>query len=406
MRIIHTADWHLCDWLRQVNRTADLQARVEVVAGLCEEHRADVLLIAGDLFSNDVLVRLEHVTDALLHLHRAFASFFDRGGTILAVTGNHDVDERIEFLRASMRLAAPVAGSRQFVPGRAYLLNRPYFGTLQTRAGERAQFVLIPYPTASRYAEEGDQFRSKDEENRVLQGRVAQEIQAAGLHPEFDRTLPTVLAAHLHVRGAEVHSLYKLTERDDVVFDTGFLPTAWAYVGLGHVHKPQCLAGMSHVRYPGSLDRLDFSERGDEKGVVLLDLGPTGLRGEPVRVPVAATPLLDLTIADPGAELPTLAQRYPERETAVVRVSVSHDPAGPSRHEITQALRRLFPRLAELAWIKPDSPAGGVSAGGFTPHADYRASIRDYLARELEGDADRDDVLRLAERFLPAEAAS
>jgi exonuclease SbcD len=404
MRIIHTADWHLCDWLRQVNRTTDLQARVEIVASLCEEHRADALLIAGDLFSEQAAV--EDMTQALTHLHRTFAPFFDRGGTILAVTGNHDREARIEMLRAGMRLAAPAAGSRQFLPGRMYLLNRPYFGTLRSPGGERAQFVLIPYPTASRYAEEGDQFRSKDEENRVLQGRVAQEIQSAGAHPEFDRTLPTILAAHLHVRGSDVHSLYKLTERDDVVFDTGFLPTAWAYLGLGHVHKPQCLAGMSHVRYPGSLDRLDFAECGDEKGVVLLDLGPTGLRGDPVWLPVAATPMFDLTVTDPSAELPALAQLYPDRESAVVRVRVTHDPAGASRHELTQELRRLFPRLADLTWIKPDSTAGGAAAGGFTPHGDYRATIRDFLARSLEGDPVKDDVLLLAERFLPPEAAS
>ena len=38
------------------------------------------------------------------------------------------------------------------------------------------------------------------------------------------KTLPTILAAHLHVCGSEIHTLYKLTERDDVVFATGFLP--------------------------------------------------------------------------------------------------------------------------------------------------------------------------------------
>ena len=56
MRIIHTADWHLCEWLGKVNRTDDLKARVEVVAALCEDHAADVLLIAGDLFSEQATV--------------------------------------------------------------------------------------------------------------------------------------------------------------------------------------------------------------------------------------------------------------------------------------------------------------------------------------------------------------
>ncbi|MFN4261703.1 MAG: exonuclease SbcCD subunit D [Gemmataceae bacterium] len=404
MRIIHTADWHLCDWLRQVNRTDDLTARVEVVAGLCEEHRADALLIAGDLFSEQASV--EDMTQALTHLHKTFASFFDRGGTILAVTGNHDKDARIEMLRAGMRLAAPAAGSRQFLSGRMYLLNRPYFGTLQTRAGDRAQFVMIPYPTVSRYAEHDDEFRSKDEENRVLQGRVAQEMQIAAGHGEFDQTLPTVLAAHLHIRGAEVHSLYKLTERDDVVFDTGFLPTAWAYIGLGHIHKPQCLGGMPHVRYPGSLDRLDFGERGDDKGVVLLDLGPSGLRCEPAWIPIPATPMHDVTVTDAAAELPALAGQYPDRETAIVRIRVTHNLAGPSRHAITQELRRLFPRYADITWIKPDALARDSTASGFKPQADYRTTIRDFLTRELDGDADKEDVLTLAEQFLTAEAAS
>jgi exonuclease SbcD len=403
MRIIHTADWHLCDWLRHVNRTADLRSRVEIVAGLCEEHRADALLIAGDLFSEQASV--EDMTQALTHLYEVFAPFFARGGMILAVTGNHDKEARIEMLRAGMRLAAPAVSSRRFLPGRMYLLNRPYFGTFETAAGDRVQVVLIPYPTASRYAEQGDEFRSKDEENRVLHGRVAAEIRIAGAHPEFDQTLPTVLAAHLHVRGSEIHSLYKLTERDDVVFDTGFLPTTWSYIGLGHIHKPQCLGGMQHVRYPGSLDRLDFAERGDDKGVVLLDLGQTGLRCEPVWLPIAATPMHDVTITDAAAELPALAERYPDRETAVVRVRVTHNSAGPSRHEITQELRRLFPRHAEITLIKPESSAGGATAGGLRPQADYRATIRDFLKRSLDGDPDKEEVLLLAERFLTSEDA-
>ncbi len=310
------------------------------------------------------------------------------------------------MLRAGMRLAAPAVGSRRFLSGRMYLLNRPYFGTLQTLAGERAQFVMLPYPTVSSYAEHDDEFRSKDEENRVLQGRVAQEIQIARCHPEFDQTLPTILAAHLHIRGGEVHSLYKLTERDDVVLDAGFLPTAWAYIGLGHIHKPQCLGGMSHVRYSGSLDRLDFSEHADEKGVVLIDIGPAGLQGEPAWLPIPATPMHDVTVADAAVELPALVGKYTDRETAIVRIRVQHDPAGPSRHEITQELRRLFPRNVDITCTKPDALAREATVSGFKPDTDYRTTIRDFLTKELEGDPDKEDILTLAEQYLTAEAAS
>jgi exonuclease SbcD len=74
MRIIHTADWHLCDRLHRVDRTDDLMARVRVVADLCEQHETDVLLIAGDLFSEQASV--ESMTHALTDLREAFAPFF------------------------------------------------------------------------------------------------------------------------------------------------------------------------------------------------------------------------------------------------------------------------------------------------------------------------------------------
>lgn len=398
VRIIHTADWHLCDRLGRVDRTNDLKARVEIVADLCEQHQVDALLIAGDLFSEQATV--EDMTRALTHLHEVFASFFARGGTILAITGNHDRENRVELIRHGMRLAAPDAGKRRFHPGRMYLLNRPYFGMFTTRAGESAQLVLIPYPTPSRYAEADDVFRSKEEENRVLHGRVVQEIRNAGQNPEFDQTLPTILAAHLNVRGAEVHSLYKISERDDVVFEPGFLPTAWAYIGLGHIHKPQCLGGMNHVRYPGSLDRLDFGERADEKGVVLLELGPAGIRSEPTWLPIPGTALREVAITDPAADLPALAERYPDRETAIVRVQVTHHLSGPSRDEITREVRRLFPRYTDITWLKPGSAVDGQAARGFKPRADYRTTIRDFLVNQLAEDPDREEVLTLAEQFL------
>ena len=52
MKLLHTADWHLNDKLYRQDRTDDLRVRVERVAELCEEHAVDVLLVAGDLFSD------------------------------------------------------------------------------------------------------------------------------------------------------------------------------------------------------------------------------------------------------------------------------------------------------------------------------------------------------------------
>jgi exonuclease SbcD len=400
MRILHTADWHLCDRLGRIDRTEDLKARVVRIAEFCAERAVDLLLLAGDVFSDQATV--EQMTDALRHLHGTFAPFFGRGGTIVAITGNHDRDGRINLIRAGMSLVAPpVSLGGRLVPGRLYLLNGCYFGTLAARSGEVMQLVLVPYPFASRYDLSTIEYRTKEEENRLLHSHVAGWLQGLPTRQGFDPGLPTILAAHLHVRGAEVHALYKLTEREDVLFDLADLNPAWAYVALGHVHKPQVIGASPHVRYPGSLDRLDFGETHDSHGVVLVEVGRSGVVGEPERLPLPATPFHTITLTDPETELPGLADRFPDRDRAIVRVTVNAADSGPSRDETARTLRRLFPRLYELKWADPSDGIGDQRMP-FTPRAGFATTVRDYLAERLKDDVDRDTLLNLAETFLAA----
>jgi exonuclease SbcD len=399
MRLIHTADWHLCDRLGRIDRTDDLKARVEQIARMCGEHRADLLLIAGDLFSEQATV--DQMTDALRHLHWTFAPFFEAGGTIVALTGNHDRDGRINLLRAGMSLVAPpVPQGGRLTSGRLYLLNGCFFGTFEARPGDAVQLVLVPYPFPGRYDLSAAVYRTREEENRLLHGRVAEWVQGVVGRPGFDTRLPTVLAAHLHVRGSEVHALYQLTERDDVLFDLADLNPGWAYVALGHVHKPQAVNGLAHVRYPGSLDRLDFGETHEGHGALLVDLGRSGLVREPEHLPISATPFYTITLDDPGAELPGLADRFPDRETAVVRVVVNPAAAGPGRDEVARALRRLFPRLYELKWCEKSAGAGGELPAAFNPRAGFAPAVRDYLTGKLKDDPEHEAILALAEQFL------
>lgn len=400
MRIIHTADWHLCDRLGRLDRTADLQARVEVVAELCDEHAADVLLIAGDLFSEQASV--EDMTAALNHVRETFKPFFARGGTILAITGNHDRDGRINMVRAGMTLAAPNPGADGLLEGgRMYLVNGRAVATLKGADGQCVQFVLVPYPFASRYDLSAVQYRSKEEESRLLHAMVADWIRERSA--KLDPALPTVMTAHLHVRGSEVHSLYKMTERDDILFDFADLNPGWAYVALGHIHKPQALGGAANVRYPGSLDRLDFGDAHDEHGVLLLDVhGANAV--VPTRLRIPGTPFHTISIADAEAELPTLAEKYPDFATAIVRVTVT-SPGNLSRDEVGRKLRQQFPRWHDIRWADDATPADDA-ANTFTPRPGFETTVREYLAEQLAADPDRDAALALAETFLKEEGGA
>src|SRR5579884_4040808 len=115
MRILHTADWHLGDRLRRVERTA----------AYCAEEKADVLLVAGDLFSE--LAGPDGLREAVRHLQSVFEGFLHDGGSILALTGNHDKETFCQTLRHAMSLAAPLAGKSgdRAQPGRLYLATGP-----------------------------------------------------------------------------------------------------------------------------------------------------------------------------------------------------------------------------------------------------------------------------------------
>jgi exonuclease SbcD len=200
-----------------------------------------------------------------------------------------------------------------------------------------------------------------------------------------------------------------LTERDDVTFETGFVPAHWAYVALGHIHKPQCLGGASHVRYSGPLDRLDFSERNDDRGVVIVEIGKRfgpECRTEPRWVPLAPSALHEIAIE--STDVPALASRYPDHETAVVKLTVTLKPNGPGRDELTGELRRLFPRFAEITFERPAGTESGSDAPcvGICARSDYRATVREYLGDRIPAaDPDRVELLQLAESFFTAPEA-
>src|SRR5215813_6101086 len=88
MRVLHTGDWHLADRLGRIDRTHDLRKAVERVAAYCASENVDVLLVAGDLFSE--LASAEALRESIRHLQETFAPFLQGGGAIITLTGNHD----------------------------------------------------------------------------------------------------------------------------------------------------------------------------------------------------------------------------------------------------------------------------------------------------------------------------
>lgn len=394
MKILHTADWHLGARLGRVDRADDLKRAVEQVFGHCQRQTVDVLLIAGDLF--DTVCRTDDVCAAVEHVKKAARPFLRSGGTILALTGNHDGETFCQTLQHTLSLADPdeAEPGGLWAPGRFHLATRPSFCRLADRAGHEVQFVLMPYPTPARYLD--DAVPRHETRDRLLLNGFRQILKKIRDHSRFRTELHSVLAAHIYLAGVILPNGHEVTEEDDIVCPADDLGSGWAYVALGHVHKPQAVAGCDHVRYCGSIERLRIDERHDAKGVVLVEVGPEGRRGEAVTLPLEASPFLDLSIARPAEELPNLRAAHPDAARTLVRCRVAFTPGVDDYDAIVGELRAIFPRCYDLKMedVSLRRPQGAASTG--SPRREFREIVIDYLTTQLEGHADAEAILAAA----------
>lgn len=406
MKILHTADWHLGDRLGRIDRTDDLRKAVERVAVYCEQEKVDVLLVAGDLFSE--LARPDNLRDSIRHWQDVFAGFLAGGGTVLTLTGNHDNENFCQTLRHAMALAAPAVGKAGecVPPGRLYLAAEPTFLRLRDRTDSfDVQFVLMPYPTPTRYlrGEAGQKYASPEEKNRLLVTAFEQTLRDLRAHAKYRPDAPAVLAAHAHVRGAAIGpGLFRLTEQEDVVVGDDGLAEQFAYVALGHIHRPQFLGGHPHVRYSGSIERMDLGEQTDAKSAVLFEVTAAGRAGEPVLLPLPSTPVYELAVTDPPTDLPRLRAEFADASADLVNLHITYTAGRDNLEEVLRELETIFPRWYARDWTESGQLGPSIAGPDTARGKGFAETVRDYLTQELTNhdEADRTAILERAEELL------
>jgi exonuclease SbcD len=289
--------------------------------------------------------------------------------------------------------------------GRLHLATEPTLLRLLDRhTGLPVQFLLMPYPTPTRYLtdEATQKYQGLDEKNRHLTKAFTDQMHALRESEHFNPDLPAILSAHVGVMGSELHTLFRLSEQEDVVFDEKQLPTGFAYVALGHIHKHQQIGGQTHVRYSGSIEKMDLGEQNDDKGVVLFDVGPEGLVGEPWTLPLESTPCYVVEVLDPHEDIPRLREKYPDAKRHLVKVIFRYTAGVHNREETLRELEQIFPRwydreVNETSTLGPTLVAGEPAKG-----RSFEETVRGYLQQELiqHGDAQQAAVLALAEELM------
>jgi exonuclease SbcD len=317
MRILHLADLHLgVENYGRFDPSVGLSSRVVDFLGAldCAVERApevDLVLIAGDIYKT---------CSPAPTLQREFARRvrqLSRGAPVVLITGNHDVPNAAE--RASsvdIFAALEVEG--------VTVARRPELLRVETRAGA-VEIAAQPFVPESRLkAEENYKALSIEESREKMEEFLIRSIQ--GMVQRRDLSLPGILLIHYTVRGVVLggyagRALFmpEVQLPLSVVADSAF-----DYVACGHIHKHQCLnrGAQPPVVYPGSIERVDFSEEEEEKGFVIADVA----RGQATWefIPVPARRFVSLRI-NADAEDPTekVLAALEERDLAgaVVRVA-------------------------------------------------------------------------------------
>lgn len=107
-----------------------------------------------------------------------------------------------------------------------------------------------------------------------IEENISQLIQG-WLDDDCDHSLPIILTAHASVEGASYGSERTVMLGSDLVLSGSLVKNRKLdYVAMGHIHKPQDLneGNQPPVIYPGSIERVDFGEAGDDKFFVIAEV--------------------------------------------------------------------------------------------------------------------------------------
>lgn len=406
IKILHLSDIHMGSGFShgQINPETGLNTRLEdfVQTLACCIDRAiaepvDLVLFGGDAFPD---------ATPPPYVQEAFASQFRRLAdaeipTVLLV-GNHD--QHTQGQGGASLCIYRTLGVPGFVVGDRLETHR-----IQTINGI-VQVMTLPWLTRStlltRPEAEG---LSMGEVNQVLGDRLRVAIE--GEIRQLDPNLPTVLLAHLMVDTASYGSERFLSVGKGFTVPLPLLTRpCFDYVALGHVHRHQVLCEQPPVVYPGSIERVDFSEEKEDKGFVLVHLqqGQTRFEFCPVAVRCFRTIEVDLSAAEnPQATLfaalqPELIQDAVVRLIYYLRSDQLDTIDQPALHQMLSPAHSYTIR-PELVSQFSRSRVPELGAGG---SLDPLVALKTYLTNRDDLREIATEMLDAAQGLLSAEAAT
>ena len=285
MRILHTSDWHLGQHFMGKSRQAEHQALIDWLLTQTQEHAVDAVLIAGDIFDtgSPPSYARELYSHLVVKLHHA-------GVALLLLGGNHDSVATLGESRSVLACLSTTVVAQLGEPA-DHIVVLPERGN-DGQAGCIVCAVPFIRPRDVLQSQAGQSAQDKQQSMQAAIQAYYQSVFEAGrarqaqLQLALGRRVPLIATGHLTTVGASSsESVREIYVGSLEAFPTAAFPPV-DYIALGHIHKPQKVGGLAHIRYSGSPIPLGFDEARQQKEVLLVDLDATGLANiTPLAVP-------------------------------------------------------------------------------------------------------------------------
>ncbi len=347
MRILHTSDWHLGRSFGDFRMLEDQRSFLDWLATTAATEQVDLVVIAGDLYDRAI-----PPADAVALFSDVIRRLRAAGAEVVAIAGNHDSGERIGALDGIVEDGLIVRGGfessssvvvREFHDGPLAIVATPFLEPLLTPVAVRAEMQGELDPELGR--------TPRISHEMVLRHALDE------ARSQIEPGMRSIVLSHAFVTGAAPCE----SERDLAVGDSGMVSASlydgFSYVALGHLHRPQLVAGHEHIRYSGSPLPFSFSET-HGKSVVIVDMAIDGsVSAADVPVPVGRRVHTIRGSFDEILALPPIIDAW-------VKVELTDTVVIPDAH---RQLKTRFPWLAEIHRIgRSELPGRRLTAADLT----------------------------------------
>jgi exonuclease SbcD len=385
--ILHTSDWHLGQYFMGKSRQAEHEALIAWLVGQVRQHEVDAVLIAGDIFDTGAppSYARELYNRLVLALHDARVA-------LIVLAGNHDSVATMQESRGLLAcLGTVVIPAVQDDPASQVRV-------LDDRAGvPGAILCAIPFIRA-RDVLQSTAGQSAQDKQLSLQEAIHAHYQTLHALAQAKRAalgtdLPIIATGHLTTVGASAsESVREIYVGALEAFPTASFPPA-DYLALGHIHRPQKVGGLEHIRYSGSPIPLSFDEAKQRKEMLLVELGAGGLRAvTPLEVP-CFQPLVSVrgSLVELAELIPAAAGQAVEGGVVWLEVVVSADDYLSDLQARIEALTEGLP--VEVLRIRRERAAASASLSSEARETLDELTPGDVFARRLASEV-LDDALR------------